>query len=129
MTQQPTRCHVHGCTHSACLTCLCVGLAAVCADITFGSAVLGLSAGVCVGCLTPMADMEVWLLSSGHQVCSACAEAESRTLSSPASAQSGFIMPELLLCASLPVQVWAQWAGPLWELQFSVAYAGRRPAT
>ena len=81
------RCQVRGCARGECLARLRVGSAAVCADHLWecrvGVKAATLSAGVCAGCLMPVADMEMWLLSYGHWVCSACAETEARTIPSP----------------------------------------------
>ena len=45
-----------------------------------------LPAGACAGCLAPVVAVETWLLSSGHQVCSECAETEGQTLLLPLTA-------------------------------------------
>ena len=69
-------------TAGACLTQLRVGTAAICADHLWECRI-GVKDGFCASCLAPVEGVETWILSSGHRTCATCAEAESRTLSTP----------------------------------------------
>ena len=85
----PVLCQVRACACGACLTRLRTGTASVCTEhlweCRIGSRAAALSAGLCAGCLVPVGGLDTWVLSSGHRVCAACAEAAGRALSTPIS--------------------------------------------